>query len=328
MTDKKLSVKEKVLRALAEGSGSPVSGEALASKLGVTRAAVWKAVKALRESGYPIESGTNRGYTLTSGADILTGEAVSALMREDIPVYYFDKVGSTNEKAKEIVIGEGAETGLVVADCQTAGKGRLGRTFVSPAGSGIYMSLISQPDFDLSRSVLVTTAAAVAVCKALEDLYDLRPQIKWVNDVYLDGKKITGILTEALTDFESGQIERIIVGIGINCFENSAAKDASDAYGFIGGNISRARIAAKVIDYFAPMLRDLDSREFIDDYRKRCLVTGKDVLVYKAGTLGRPDARPLRARAVGIDDNGGLIIEHDGRRESLTSGEVSVRPAE
>lgn len=326
MPEKKMSVRDSVLRALTESGGNAVSGARLAEDLGVSRTAVWKAVKSLRESGYPIESGTNRGYTLGAGADVLSGEAVSALMKEDIPVRYYDTVTSTNEKAKELVISEGLETGLVIANCQTGGRGRLGRTFVSPAGAGIYMSLIARPDFDMSRSVLVTTAAAVAVAKALEELYDLRPQIKWVNDVYLDGRKITGILTEALTDFESGQIDRIIVGIGINCFESKAAEEAADAYGFIGGDISRAKIAAKVTDIFAPMLRGLDSGDFIDDYRKLCFVTGRDVLVYKAGTLGRDDARPLRARAVGIDDDGGLIIEHDGVRETLTSGEVSVRP--
>ena len=325
-----MAVKDEVLRRLTDHKGEAVSGESLAQELGVSRTAVWKAIKSLQSAGYPIEAGTNRGYSLPEDTDFMSGEAIKAFLAEDIPVYYYDKVTSTNDKAREIAADHNPARALVAANCQTSGRGRIGRVFASPAGKGLYMSIILRPSFDMSRSVLVTTAASVAVVRALEKLYDIHPKIKWVNDIYLDGKKITGILTEAVTDFESGQIESLIVGIGVNCFESSAAEKEASSYGFIGGSISRNTLAAQIVNEFMPIADNIEDRSFIEDYREHSNGIGRSVLVYKAGSLGDPDARPLRAKATGIAENGGLIIVHEdgplkGETEILTSGEISIR---
>jgi len=323
-----MTVKSEVLKALIENKGKSVSGEEIADRLGVSRTAVWKAVKSLQESNYTIEAVTNKGYMMPGDTDIISAEAVRSMTDFDIPVYYFESVASTNEKAKELAGTE--DRAVVIANEQTQGKGRLGRTFVSPAGSGLYMSIIIKPDFDISKSVLITTAASVAVVRALEKLYGLAPEIKWVNDIYLGGRKITGILTEAVMDFESGQIGSIVVGIGVNCFESDSPKAAADSYGFIGGSVSRAAIAAQIINEFIPVVDNIEDRSFIEDYRSHSMVIGKRILVYKAGMLGKPGAKPLHAEAEGIDEDGGLIIKHPDENgntvlETITSGEVSIR---
>ena len=197
-----MSTKTELLALLAQKEGRYASGQELADTLGVSRNAIWKAVKALQAQGYTIESLPSTGYRLRQKADILTRDAICEALHVPLKLHLLDKVDSTNNYAK--TLSELSLPQLVVSEEQTAGRGRLGRSFYSPAGKGIYMSFAFCPQLELSQAMLVTTMTAVAVCRALESLTGLHPKIKWVNDIYLNEKKLCGILTEAETNFETG----------------------------------------------------------------------------------------------------------------------------
>ena len=302
-----MTVKQSVLRALGEARGASVSGEVLAQSLGVSRAAVWKAIKSLQGEGYRISAGTNRGYRLEEYPDLLTAEGISAMLPLELAqldLRVFDEIDSTNLEAKRLAM-TGLSRCAVIADRQTAGRGRLGRSFYSPPGCGIYTSLLLRPRPDqLADVTLLTTAAGVAVCRALEKAAGVQAEIKWVNDLYLNGKKICGILTEGVTDFESGMIESIVIGY---------AEPPT---------VTRSPLAAAMLAELLPLAEDLSSRSFLPEYRRRSMLLGREIVFSRAG--GR-----FAAVAEGIDDNGGLVVRlPDGSRETLRSGEVSVRTAE
>ena len=214
-----MRVKDAVATCLTEAAGQYLSGETLAQKLGVSRNAVWKAVRLLQEEGFPIEAKKKTGYRLAQGIDLLTEETVRPYLHSRIlghPLYVYPELPSTNNTCKALV-RDGAKHGTVVAaNCQTAGKGRQGRTFVSPAGSGLYFSMILSKAVSLQDAPLLTACAAVAAARAIDALYSTQVQIKWVNDLYLHGKKFCGILTEGGVSLESGKLEHAIIGIGIN----------------------------------------------------------------------------------------------------------------
>lgn len=341
------NVKGSILEALQHSQGTYLSGEKLSEGLGVSRAAVWKAIQALREEGYRIDAVTNRGYALQEAAAPLTEAAI----RQFLParyrgngLYVYDVIDSTNNLARQIAVGAapaasgdtGAESKprpihgtTVVALQQTAGKGRLGRSFFSPK-EGIYLSIIVKPDFDLSKSVLVTVASAVAVAQAIDEVCGQpeATQIKWVNDVYLQGKKVCGILTEGITDFESGQIDHLVIGIGVNTTLEGFPEDLKQVAGAVGGDYSRPALAAGIISRVLSFLEDIEARDFLQAYRDKSLLTGRDIRVYKGVYRSNPeeDLSGVPARVLGIDADGGLqVIYTDGSRETLTTGEVTVR---
>ena len=332
-----MAVKDAVLEALRHNRDNYISGEELSRELGVSRAAVSKAVKALRSAGYEIEAVTNRGYMMPSD-DIAISEAsvrntLPASLR-DMGVYVYDILDSTNLQARRIVVGEGdssakATPAVVIARQQTAGRGRLGRGFYSPR-DGLYLSIVIKPDFDISRSSLVTVAAAAATSEAIDEVCGCASQIKWVNDIFLNGKKVCGILTEAITDFETGQIEYLITGIGINTSEKSFPAELREIAGSVSedglSGHEKALLAAAVVERFLRYTKDLSG--FMDSYRSRSMVIGKDITVY-TGTYRKDPTQELGgrpARALGIGDDGALeVIYTDGTRERLRSGEVSIR---
>lgn len=324
-----MSIKDSVLAKLQNNKDTFISGEMLSSELGVSRAAVWKAIKSLREDGHPIEAVTNKGYMLMEDSWTITEESLRACLPSKYrnnSIYIYDELDSTNIKAKQLAIENAPHGTIVMARQQTSGKGRLGRSFFSPR-EGIYMSIVLKPTFDLSKSVLVTSAAAVAVSEAIEDISGLDAGIKWVNDVYVDGKKVCGILSEGITDFETGQIETIIVGIGINTTTNGFPKDLLDIVGAVSGNYSKSALAAGVISRMLDLTDDIEKRTFIEAYKAKSLVIGKTVTVFKGIYKNDPSEVPSRpARVLDIDDDGGLIVLYsDGNMETLTSGEISIR---
>ena len=199
--------KMQFLDALEKNRGEYLSGEQLASSLGVSRNAVWKAIQKLEEAGHKIRAVPKRGYTLAPESDVLTVQSVSRFLDTDMPVYLQvqTEVTSTNTLLKAQAEQGAPEGTVLIAESQTAGKGRLGRHFTSPPGTGIYFSLLLRPHCTAEKSLFITTTAAVAVCEAIEQVTGLNPQIKWVNDVYLNEKKVCGILTEASVDFENGR---------------------------------------------------------------------------------------------------------------------------
>lgn len=313
-----MSLKNDILNTLQQKAGEYVSGQELAEKSGKTRAAVWKAIRQLEKAGYKIDAVTNKGYALTDDNDFLNEGRIKAAMNHDIKVIHYSEIDSTNTQAKRLISGgETNETLLVTADRQTAGRGRQGKSFYSPSGTGIYMSLIMHPNTMLQNAVTATTAAAVAVCKAVERLTDIKPQIKWVNDVYCGEHKICGILTEAVSDFELGVVTSVIVGIGINIKTNHFPDDVKNA-GALNADVKRADLIGAVADELLNIALG-DYSAFIDYYRSHSMILGKNINFIENGKI-------TPAMAVAIDETGGLVVKTaDGEEKTLKSGEISIR---
>lgn len=294
-----------------------ISGEDLAEKFSKSRAAVWKAVKALKSEGYDIDAVTNKGYRLTDNNDLISAEGIKSKLACDIDVIYYPTIDSTNNQCKRLLADGRQGVFLVTADEQTAGRGRQGKSFYSPAMTGVYFSLVIRPKASLQNAVTVTTAASVAVCKAIETLTPLKPRIKWVNDVYLNGKKICGILTEAVTNFEEGIVDSVIIGIGINVNTIDFPDELKDA-GSLSFKISRSALIAETVNNLVQIAQG-DYKAFIDYYRSHSLVIGERINFIENGKI-------TPATALAIDETGGLEVQLDsGDRKVLRSGEISIR---
>lgn len=316
-----MNTKQKVLKELEAHKDTPLSGSALAKRIGVSRTAIWKAINGLKEDGHEITATTNRGYTLAATSDILSTESVLPHLRHQVPVLVHATVDSTNKVAASLSLEEAVHGTTVIASEQTAGRGRRGRNFYSPKDTGLYMSIIIVPTFDVSKAVLVTAAIAVAVSRAIDQVTGLSTSIKWVNDVYLEGKKVCGILTEAISDFETGQIHRVVVGIGINCRTENFPPTAGNNPGSLGGNVPRGKLAAQIIDNFLDIVDSIEDRDFIREYRSRSMLLGEKINIFPS-----MDAEPEPATALDINQDGELIVEmEDGTRRTLSTGEVSIR---
>ena len=236
-------------------------------------------------------------------------------------IIWYEVTDSTNNQAK-ILVQQGAPHGTVlIADQQTCGRGRLGRSFQSPSGMGVYMSVILRLQVPADQLMHLTCAAAVAACNALEKAAGFRPGIKWTNDLVYGGRKLAGILTELVIEKEE---TAVIVGIGINCTQKTAdfSPDIQDLAGSLtmvsGETIDRAKIAAALIQAFSEM-NILDKQNILDTYRRDCITVGKQISLVKAEEV-------RHGYALGVDDNGALIVEFsDGHRETVNAGEVSIR---
>ena len=316
-----MSIKEELLRILTENAGQEVSGQELADSLGVSRTAVWKGIKGLIAEGCEIQAGRNRGYRLVNEADLLSVGAIRAFLPpelQDNGIILLKTVDSTNTYAKKAA-ADGARDGtVVIAEQQTAGRGRRGNSFYSPPGSGLYMTVILRPEQHAADTDLFTVCAGCGVCRAVERLSGTSPLIKWVNDVYLDGKKICGILSEATTDFESGEVDSVVTGIGINISTVDFPDGLGSKAGSIGSSgVTRARLAAAV---FSELIYCLgrSQEENIADYKARSLVLGKEVNFVQNGV-------EYTAKAVDIDNRGQLVVHTRNGEMRLNSGEVSVK---
>ena len=316
-----MSVKRELIKILSLSPGRFFSGAALADTLGVSRNAVWKAVEALRKDGYEISAVTNKGYSLCGGTAVLSAEAVCAFADsrlDGVSVKVFESIDSTNAEAKRVADKTPGPL-LILAEQQTAGRGRLGRSFYSPPGTGLYMSLMYHPDTSLSENLSVTAAAAVAVVRAIEKLTDMKPQIKWVNDIFINGKKVCGILTEAVTDFESGTDISVIVGIGINVTTESFPPEVGETAASIGvSRLDRNRLASEVAAELLRLIKNLGDRSFMEDYRQHSMVIGREITYIKNGISHS-------ATAISIDDDGGLKVSGDQGITVLNTGEITLR---
>lgn len=311
-----MSLKNNILCELLKNDDY-ISGEELAEKFEKSRAAVWKAIKALQNEGCIINAVTNKGYILCSEGKLLNEATIKARLNSPLTVIFYDETDSTNNQAKRLINEGKNENLLVCAGRQTAGRGRQGKSFYSPEGSGIYMSLVIHPGSSLQNAVTATTAAAVAVCRAIEALTDITPQIKWVNDVYVNGRKICGILTEAVTDFESGTVSSVIIGIGVNITTKDFPSDVENA-GALNADISRSALIAKIADELMKTALG-DYNAFIDYYRTHSMIIGREITFFENGTA-------TSATALEIDETGGLVVKTDnGEIRTLRSGEITVR---
>ncbi len=319
-----MSTKNEILAVLESERERFVSGQELAEKLNVSRTAVWKAVKSLEEDGHRILAVTNKGYKLNADSDLLSEQGMRVNLSQkykSIPISVLDVTDSTNTQAKKLAADVAIHGAVIIAEEQTAGRGRYGKSFFSPRGAGLYMSIILKPRFDMEEPQMITLATAVAVCRAIEKLTDKKPKIKWVNDVYLDGKKVCGILTEAVTDFESGGIESIIVGVGVDCTTNqeSLPQELRDIVGSFGDSaVSRNRLAAEIYTGILDSFNALSNGEIIDEYRKRSLMFGKNISFLRGG-------EQQNGAVTGISNSGGLLVRlESGETIELQSGEISI----
>lgn len=324
--------RDAVLRLLRQSEGDYVSGEAVSEALGVTRAAVWKAVDALRRDGYEVESRKNRGYRLVGEPDSLSETAVRACLGETKRVgrtlACFAQIDSTNAYLKRAAAEGAADGAVAVADEQTGGRGRRGRSFSSPAGKGVYLSALLRPDVEPTRLLPLTGFVAVAVCNAVERAAQVRPQIKWTNDLVLGSRKLCGILTELSVEGESGALQYVVVGVGVNVaqtredFADGLEDIATSLLLETGVNVSRAALAAALVEeldaLYDALLRG-ETQAYLDAYRRDCLTIGREVQLLWQDTRER-------VRAVGVDDALGLeVVRGDGSRDVIRTGEVSVR---
>ena len=325
-----MTTKEAVLQALRSCSGQYISGEELSTQLNVSRTSIWKAIKALREEGHTIETATNNGYMLIHNNRRLTESEIRQGLSENnrnIEIHVYDSVTSTNSEAKRLALEGAADGTLVVSGQQTAGRGRLGRSFYSPK-EGIYLSVIIRPRFDVSKSVLITCAAAVAVAESVKEIAGKDARIKWVNDVYVDDRKVCGILTEGITDFESGQIEAVIIGIGVNTDVSNFPDDLKRIAGAVDGDYSASELAGAIASRTIDYAHTIEERTFIDSYRSMSTVIGKKITVYKGQYKVNPEdeIEGVTAEVKNIDNDGRLIVVYeDGTEEALSSGEITIR---
>ena len=314
--------------ALLEESGAPLSGEGLAARLGVSRNAVWKAVGKLRAAGYEIEAATNRGYLLRSDSNVLAPANIRRYLVGSARQAALDvrpKVGSTNAVVKELAERGGCQGMVVIAEEQTAGRGRLGRSFLSPKGDGLYMSVLLRPRFPAGESLSITTAAAAAVAQAIEDVTGRAAGIKWVNDIYLDGYKVCGILTEASVDFETQGLRYAVLGIGINVrepaggFPQEIAEIAGALYRGEPPLGLRNRLAAQVLNHFFAYYDELPQRTYLPEYRRRSLLTGMEIAFSEGG-------RRRTGVVLGVDEEARLLARlPDGSTAAFSAGEVDIQ---
>lgn len=319
----------RVLQILYRKNGECVSSSEITGELGITRSAVFKIINELKKQGFDIESIHHRGYRLGNEKDIISPEIINEIIEKEGKnrrIQYFERVDSTNTFAKKILMEGESYPDIIIANEQEQGRGRLGREFYSPKGTGIYCSFILDPFIKIENSILVTVAASVAVSRAIEKVTKKDTRIKWINDIYIDDKKVCGILTEAVTDFETGIIGKIILGIGINfntpseSFPDEITDRASSVFMDDTFGVTRNQLIAQLIIEIDECMNDIENDEIIRYYRNKSLVLGKMLEITYFG-----QEKPIQGKAVDIDRNGFLIIETKNGLLTLNSGEVSIR---
>lgn len=342
-----MATKEKVLEELRKNPNQAVSGEYMAQICGVSRAAIWKAINSLRQEGIEICGTTNGGYMLLTGCDVFSQSALETYLNHNYPeldtafnginkihVECFKEIDSTNTYAKKLLSeNPSVKTAIIVAESQTAGRGRLGRTFYSPMNTGIYLSVIYSPEKGVTQPARLTASAAVAVCRAIKKIYNVETSIKWINDIFANGKKISGILTEGFTNFETGMIESAVIGIGVNIKDNPEVfpDDVKKIAGSILGdannadeNLSRCALAAEIAAQVLKILTE-NSCDVMNEYKKLSFLIGTEVEVFPIAD----GTESYHAKVIDIDENAGLVVElADGTKKILTSGEVSLHSAQ
>ena len=321
-----MKTKDIVLRELERNRANYISGQELAERLNISRTAIWKAINSLKKSGFQIESQTKVGYKLIESDDKLSDEGIRKGLRDeikDIDIIVYDEIDSTNTEAKRrLYSSEVKDFTVIVSDMQKGGRGRTGKSFTSPKGSGVYFSIILHPkdSYDFSYFDLTTVKAAVAVAEGIKEATDKQVEIKWVNDLFLNGKKICGILSELDADFESRSVKSVIVGIGINVNEprDDSFKDLKDIAGYIGTDVIRNEILSSILNAFYENNFVKSDKEIIDYYKKHSLVIGKELSFELNG-------KKYSAKGIDINDKGNLIVDTGKEKITLSSGEVSIK---
>ncbi|MCK8824891.1 biotin--[acetyl-CoA-carboxylase] ligase [Fuchsiella alkaliacetigena] len=319
--------KQKVLQILYETEADYVSGEELSNKLDVSRTTIWKYIQSLREQGYLIDSSSRLGYSLVKAPDILSPEEIKKDLETEIlgqEVIYYEKVESTNKIAIAEAKEGAVEGAIVIAGEQTAGKGRLGRSFFCPPG-GIWFSVILRPNLRPDFVAQLNFIGVIALAKTIDKLTDLKPGIKWPNDILVNGRKVSGILTELSAEVD--QINYLVMGIGINLnidldqFPADLVNKASSVQRELGERVSK-------LEFFLSLITELELAYFkfqeqgfisiIEDWKEYNLTLGQEVQVDNGREV-------LVGKAVDIDSTGALLIKlADGRVKKVVAGDVTL----
>lgn len=324
------NIKENIISILESNKGLFISGEKIANDLKVSRTAIWKAIKSLKNDGYNINSVSNKGYALSKETDILSSKVIKNNMLKYADKFNFiihKTVASTNIIARELAIN-GAESGtVVIAEEQTSGYGRNGKSFFSPYGTGIYMSIILnlKKEKKIFNSSFITTAAAMAVSKSIEEISNENTQIKWVNDVFINGKKVCGILTEGTFSFEDGKLDYAVIGIGVNVNfpKDGFPKELNNIAASINSknnansntksdirNILVAKILENLYDYY------FNDVNFYEEYKKRSFLIGKKVSI-------NINNKEHIVKVLDIDKTFALVAKfQDGKIDKIVSGSI------
>lgn len=320
--------KDETLRILLDNKGEYVSGESIAKQIGVSRNAIWKTITKLKQDGISIVSSKKLGYMIPSSFDVISKREICSNLIEPLkesPIHLFNTITSTNDYAKELAKQNAPEYTLVIANTQTNGKGRMGRVFTSPAGTGIYMSIILKPKTNIETSQLITSCIAVTISRTIDTLCNCNSKIKWVNDIFLNDKKISGTLTEGALDFETNSFKYAIVGIGINVrsvngiFDSELSNIATSIEDETNLQISRSRLIAEIMNNIYTEMQHIQDRSFLNEYIERSWIIGKEVIVSENG-------KNTIAQAIGIDETAGLIVKYsDDTTRVLNSGEAKIR---
>lgn len=301
-------------------SSKIISGASLAKNLHISRSYVSKVIAKLIEKGYEIKKVDRMGYIYQSDIKVLDEKYIKTHIIKQKNVQILDSVDSTNNYLKKIQKNEKLEEMIVIADAQTAGRGRLGRTFISNYAKGIYMSILFKPTFSLAYAKKITCLVAAATSLAIDQIAGVKTQIKWVNDIYLNSKKICGILTEAATSIEQDSLEYVIIGIGINMyyqnFDEKLQNIATSIEEQTNKIISRNELIVQIINQIDAYLDHIDDDIYMDEYIKKSFVIGKTVELYK-------NNQTFIAKVININKEGELEVFIDGRKQKISTGEIT-----
>ena len=319
-------MREKILEVILDNEKEFISGEELSKKLGISRTAIWKHIRILRSQGYNIESVNKKGYRLVDEpTDLLNPQNIYRNLKTKFigkNVLHFETIDSTNDYAKKIG-NELRDGSVIISEEQTKGKGRLGRVWESKAGEGIWMSIILKPNIIPNKAPFITLIAGASIVKAL-NISGVDAKIKWPNDITINNKKLSGILTELSAEIE--RVNYIVVGIGMNVkdtdFEEELQDKATSLYKE-NYNVSRVDIVKEILCQFEKLYLDYiekdDKKEVLDICRQYSAIINKEIYVIKN------DQKEL-VDCIGINEEGNLIIKNkDGNLEEIMSGEVSIR---
>jgi BirA family biotin operon repressor/biotin-[acetyl-CoA-carboxylase] ligase len=324
-----MTVDAQILRALRTCGSASISGAELSQKLGITRAAVWARIQELRELGYDIEASPHQGYRLLSAPDVLHADDLGWRLDDNCKIgrdiRVFERTTSTNDVIEKLARDGAKEGAVVFAEAQTAGRGRLGRSWVSPERKGLWFSVLLRPDLSPCAATQLTVASATALRNAIEMQTGLKPEIKWPNDIIISGKKVAGILTELSAELD--RIKYILVGIGVdvnlnqNDFPTELRTQATSLKIELGKSVNRSELAAIILRELDQEYSRILAGEFnavADQWEKHCSTLGQRLVI----EVGQ---RRLSGRAESLGEDGALLLRTDhGHLERIVGGDVRI----
>ncbi|MBA3016796.1 MAG: biotin--[acetyl-CoA-carboxylase] ligase [Proteobacteria bacterium] len=324
-----MTTKDQLLLYLKENQGNWVSGELISNNLSVSRAAIWKHIRNLKEEGYVIESASKKGYLLSESSDPITADEIRQGLCTKVfgkkNIIFLNETDSTNTRAKELAAQGAPEGTLVIAEKQTEGRGRRGRSWFSPPGGGIYFSLILRPVISPGETPKITLMTAVVLAETLISLMKLKLRIKWPNDILVNGKKLAGILTEISTEMDA--VNYIIVGLGLNVntqFEKFPQDIKGNATSILienGKQFPRVKLIQhylKLYEIYYDMFKNNDFEPIMKRWRELADIIGKQIRV---DVIGKTHI----GKVVDVDNDGVLILKDDqGRLQRIFSGDVTL----